>query len=57
MGAITFNGFELESQNLHQICILQFSQLVLKIGGIDLDLQGHFAISTPKTAFNVALVH
>ena len=55
--AITFNGFELESSNLHQICILRFSQLVLRMGGIDLDLQGHLAISTHKTAFNVALVH
>ena len=25
------------------------------MGGIDLDLQGHLAISTHKTAFNVAL--
>ena len=55
--AITFNGFELESPNLHQICILGLSQLVLKMGGIDLDLQGHLAILTHKTAFNVALVH
>ena len=55
--AITFNGFELESPNLHQIWILGFLQLVLKMEGIDLDLQGHSAISTHKTAFNVALVH
>ena len=27
------------------------------MGGIDLDLQGHLAISTHKMAFNVALVH
>ena len=27
------------------------------MGGIDLDLQGHMAISNHKTAFNVALVH
>ena len=45
---ITFNRFELESPNLHQICILGFSQLVLKMGGIDFDLQGHLAISTHK---------
>ena len=54
---VTFYGFELESLNLHQICILGFSQLVLNMGGIDLDLQGHLAISTHKTAFNVALEH
>ena len=52
-----FSGFELESLNLHKICILGFSQLVLKMGGIDFDLQGHLAISTKKTAFNVVLVH
>ena len=34
--------FELESSNLWQICILVYSQLVLKIGVIDCDLQGHF---------------
>ena len=55
--AATFNGFELESQNLHQICILGFLRLVLKMGSIDLDLQGHLATSTHKTAFSVALVH
>ena len=27
------------------------------MGGIDLDLQGHLAISIHKTAFNVALIH
>ena len=55
--AVTFNGFELESPILNQICILGFSQLASKMGGIDFDLQGHLAISTHKTAFNVALVH
>ena len=55
--AITFDGFELDPPNAHQICIKGFSQLVLKMGGIDLDLQGHLAISTHKTTFNVALVH
>ena len=44
---ITCNGFELESPNLHQICILGFSWLVLKMGIIDLDLQGNLAILTP----------
>ena len=55
---ITCNGFELESPNLHQICILGFSELVLIMGLIDLDLQGHLAIIlTQETAFNVALVY
>ena len=48
------NGFELESPNLHQICILKFSQLVLKMGVIDIDLQGHLAIiSTKETTFDM----
>ena len=37
--------FGLESQNLHQTCIMGCSQLALEIGVIDLDLQddfGHF---------------
>ena len=55
--AITFSGFELKSPTLYQICILGFSTLALKMGGIALDLQVHLAISTHKTAFNVALVH
>ena len=54
---ITCNGFELESPNVHKICILGFSQLILIMGVIDLDLQGHLAISTQETAFNVALVY
>ena len=55
---ITCNGFKLESPNSHQICILGFSQLVLKMGVIDLDLQGHLAIiSTQETAFNFAFVY
>ena len=41
-----FNGFELKLPNLHQMCILGFPQLVLKMSVIDLDLQGHLAIST-----------
>ena len=41
---ITCNGFELESPNLHQICILGFSLLLLKMEVIDLDLQCHLTI-------------
>ena len=41
---ITCNGFELESPNLHPICILRFSWLVLNMGVIDHDLQGYLAI-------------
>ena len=40
---ITHHIFELESLNLYQTCFLGNSQLVLKIGVIDLDLQGHFS--------------
>ena len=55
---ITCDGFELESPNLHQICILEFSPLLLKMEVIDLDLQGHLAIILiQETAFNVALVY
>ena len=50
-------GFEIESPDLHEMCILGFSQLVLKMGVIDLDLQGQFTISTQETAFVVALVY
>ena len=53
---MTFNGFELELQNLHKICILGFSQLILKMGVIDLELQGPLAISTQETALNIASV-
>ena len=42
---ITCNKFELESPNLHMICILGFYQLVLKMEVIDLYLQGHLVIS------------
>ena len=55
--AITRHRLGLESPNLHQTCILGYSRLLLKMEIIDLDLQGHLAISTHKTAFNVALVH
>ena len=43
---ITRHRFELESPNLHETCILRYSQLVLKMEVIDLDLQGHLAILT-----------
>ena len=39
---ITRHRFELESQNLHQACIMGYSRLVLKIGIIEFDLQIHF---------------
>ena len=39
---ITHHIFELESPNLHQTCILGYSQLVLKILVIDLHLQRSF---------------
>ena len=42
--AITCDGIELKSPNLHLIWILRFSWLVLDTGVIDHDLQGHFAI-------------
>ena len=55
---MTCNGFELESPNLHQICILGFSHLLLKMEVIDLDLQGHLAIiPIQETAFNIDLVY
>ena len=44
--AITCNGFELQSPNFPQICILGFSHLVLQMKVIDLDLQCDLAIST-----------
>ena len=40
--AITRHRFELVSPTLHQTCIMGYSRLVLKIGVINLDLQGHF---------------
>ena len=46
---ITWNGFEQESQNLDQICILGFFQLVLKMGDINLDLHGHLTIYTQNS--------
>ena len=48
--AITCNIFELESPNLHQKCILEFSKLVLKMWVvIDQNLHGHLAISTQNS--------
>ena len=44
--AITCNGIELDPLNLPQMCILRLSELVLKIGLIDIDLQGHLSKST-----------
>ena len=53
---ITCNGFQLESPNFYQICILGFSQLLLKMEVFD--LPGHLAIiPILETAFNVALVY
>ena len=47
--SITCNGFELESPNLQQICILGFPRLILKMGFINCDLQDHLAIlSLPR---------
>ena len=57
VAVITCNGFELESPNLYQICIVGFSQLVLKMEVIDPDLQGLAIVLTQETAFNVALVY
>ena len=55
---ITSNGFDLESPNVHQICILRLSWPLLKTEVIDLDLQVHLAIiSIQETAFNSALVY
>ena len=39
---ITCHRFELESSNLHQTCIMGYSQSVLKMEVIHLDLQGNF---------------
>ena len=46
---ITRHRFKLESSNVHQTCILGYSQLVLKIEVIDLDLQGHFGHLTKNS--------
>ena len=55
--SITCSGCDRESPNLYQTCNLIYSQLLLKMGLMDLDLQGYLAISSQETAFNVALVY
>ena len=40
--AITSQGLELESPFSHRMCILGPFRTLLKMGSIDLDLQGHF---------------
>ena len=41
---ITRQGFKLESPFLHRMCILGPVSALLKMGSIDLDLQGHFGL-------------
>ena len=41
---ITRQGFKLESPNSHIMCILGPYRTLLKMGSIDLDLQGHFGL-------------
>ena len=50
---ITHQRFELESPNLHQACILGYSELILKIGVIDINFQGHLAISSPRNGIQL----
>ena len=42
--AITRQGFDLKSPFLHRMCILGPFRTLLKMGSIDLDLQGHFGL-------------
>ena len=42
--AITQQGFDLESPSSHRMCILGPFSALLKMGLIDLDLQGHFGL-------------
>ena len=42
--AITRQGFDLESPFSHRMCILGPFRTLLKMGSIDLDLQGHFGL-------------
>ena len=54
------NGFEVESTNLHQICILGFSRLVLNMGGQwpwRSRSFGHFDLEFQEMAFYVILVY
>ena len=55
---ITHHRFELESPDVHQTCIMGYSQLILKLRVIDLDLQGHFGslpLNSRKFAPNMHL--
>ena len=52
---IISSGFELESPNLHQICILGYPQVLLKMGAIGADLRGYLAISTQEMTLNSLL--
>ena len=54
--AITRQGFELESPFLHIMCILGPFSALLKMGLIDLDLQGHFGLKRVIFA-NLSIVH
>ena len=42
--AITQQGFDLESPSSHRMCIWGPFSALLKMGSIDLDLQGHFGL-------------
>ena len=56
--AIISHRYGLQSPNSHQTCMLGYSQLLLKMEVIDLDLQDHLAIILiQETAFSVALVY
>ena len=46
VSAISRHMFELESPNLHQLCILESTKTLLKMVLIDLDLQGHLGKKT-----------
>ena len=54
---ITRHRYGLESPKFHQINILGLSQVVLKMEGIDLDLQCNLAFSSHNAVFNVTFVH
>ena len=41
---ITRQGFTLESPNSHRMCILGPFRMLLRVGLIDHDLQGHFGL-------------
>ena len=46
--AITRQGFDLGTPFLHRMCILGPFSALLKMGLIDLDLQGHFGLLTDQ---------